>query len=80
MTRINLHRDRPGFHLENMPEEHPLADAIEALPPITNVLSLDLRRELVGCPDPSVERALQNLIRRSEAKIQSQCKTISTTS
>jgi len=80
MTRINLHRDRPGFHLDNMPEEQPLADAIEALPPITNVLSLDLRRELVGCPDPKVERALQDLIRRSEAKILSQCKTTSTTS
>jgi len=80
MTRINLHRDKPGFHLDNMPEEQPLADAIDALPPITNVLSLDLRRELVGCPDPKVERALQDLIRRSEAKIQSQCKTTSTTS
>jgi len=81
MTRINLHRDAPpDFHLENMPEEQPLAEAIEALPPITNILSLDLRRELVGCPDPKVEQALQDLIRRSEAKIQSQCETTSTTS
>lgn len=69
MTRINLHRDMPGFHLETMPDEIPLAEAIEALPPISNPLSLNFRKELLGCPDPKVERALQDLIRRSEASI-----------
>ena len=80
MTRINLHRDAPGFRLDNMPEAVPLAEAIEALPPITNELSLNFRRELVGCPDPKVERALQDLIRRSEAAILARCKTKSTAS
>lgn len=80
LTRINLHRDKPGFHLENMPEEQPLAEAIDALPPLTNVLSLDLRKELVGCPDPAVEKALHDLIRRSEAAILARCKTKSTAS
>jgi hypothetical protein len=80
MTRINLHRDAPGFHLDHMPDTVPLAEAIEALPPITNELSLNFRRELVGCPDPKVEQALQDMIRRSEAKILSQCNKKSTIS
>jgi len=66
LMRINLHRDMPGFHLETMPETVPLAEAIESLPPLTNNLSLNFRKELLGCPDPRVERALQDLIRRSE--------------
>lgn len=80
MTRINLNRDAPGFHLENMSEDLPLAEAIEALPPILNELSLNFRRELVGCPDPKVERALQDLIRRSETAILSKCNKKSTRS
>jgi len=66
MTRINLHRDMPGFHLETMPETMPLVEAIESLPPLTNNLMLNFRKELLGCPDVRVERALQDLIRRSE--------------
>jgi hypothetical protein len=69
LTRINLHRDMPNFRLETMPEDVPLAEAIEALSPITNVLVLNLRKELLGCPDPKVERALQDLIRRSETTL-----------
>lgn len=73
MTRINLHRDAPDFYLENMAEELPLAEAIRALPPLNNELSLNFRRELLGCPDPQVEGALQDLIRRSEEEIRSKC-------
>jgi hypothetical protein len=80
MTRINLHRDAPGFRLENMAYDVPLAEAIDALPPILNELSLNFRRELTGCPDPRVEQALRDLIRRSEAAILARCKTKSTVS
>jgi hypothetical protein len=71
MTRISLHRDMPGIQLETMPETVPLAEAIESLPPITNNLTLNFRRELLGCPDPRVEKALRDLIRRSEESISS---------
>jgi hypothetical protein len=68
-TRINLHRDAPGFHLDTMPEDIPLTEAIQALPPVTQELLLNLYRELPGCPDPEVESALLDLIRRSEERI-----------
>jgi hypothetical protein len=71
LMRINLHRDMPGFKLETMPEPSPLVEAIEALPALTNILSLDLRKELLRCPDPRVEKALRDLIRRSEETISS---------
>lgn len=66
LTRINLHRDAPDFHLETMPEDIPLVQAIEALPPMTNPLAINLRKELVGSSDLRVDAALRDLIRRSE--------------
>lgn len=66
LTRINLHRDAPGIHLDTMPEDIPLVQAIEALPPLRNPLAINLRKELVGGPDARVDAALRDLIRRSE--------------
>ena len=56
----------PDFKLDTLPENIPLVQAIEALPPITDDLSLNFRRELVGHLDPPVDRALRKLIQRSE--------------
>lgn len=78
LTRLNLHRCAPDFLLETMPDTLPLAEAIAALPSIPNELALSLWRELVGGPDPRVERALSDLIRRSETEILTQCRLKST--
>ena len=66
MTRIGLHREAPGFHLDTMPEDVPLVEAIEALPPLMHELSLNFRREMLGGQDVRVDAALRDLIGRSE--------------
>lgn len=70
LLRMTLLWHAPDLKLGTLPEAIPLVQAIEALPPLPNDLSLNFRRELVGHLDPPVDRALQKLIRRSEENIQ----------
>ncbi|MCC2682509.1 MAG: hypothetical protein K0S36_2073 [Nitrosospira multiformis] len=70
LLRMTLLWLAPGLKLRTLPEDIPLVQAIEALPPLPNDLSLNFRRELVGHLDPPVDRALRKLIRRSEESIQ----------
>ena len=71
LMRMTLRWHAPGLKLSTLPEDPPLVQAIEALPPLNQKLSLNFRRELVGHLDPPVERALQKLIQRSEESIES---------
>lgn len=71
LMRMTLRWHAPDLKLDTMPEDLPLVQAIEALPPLNQKLSLNFRRELVGHLDPPVERALQKLIQRSEESIES---------
>jgi hypothetical protein len=59
------------LEIRTLPEDIPLVQAIEALPPLTNDLPLNFRRELIGHPEPPVDRALRKLIQRSEESIES---------
>ncbi|SFU75550.1 hypothetical protein SAMN05216417_12436 [Nitrosospira multiformis] len=70
LLRMTLQWHAPDLKLRTLPEDIPLVQAIEALPLITNNLSLNFRRELVGHLDRPIDRALQKLIRRSEESIQ----------
>ena len=70
LLRMTLSWHAPNFQLDTMPENVPLVRAIEALPPLENYLSLDLRRELLGHLAPPVNTALRNLIQRSEKRLQ----------
>ncbi|WP_213538720.1 hypothetical protein [Nitrosospira sp. NRS527] len=66
LLRMTLSWHAPDFKLDTLPENIPLVQAIEALPPITDDLSLNFRRELAGHLDPPVDKALRKLIQRSE--------------
>ena len=67
---MTLNWHAPDFKLDTLPEGIPLVQAIEALSPLDQDLSLNFRRELVGHLDPPVDRALRQLIQRSEESIQ----------
>lgn len=66
LLRMTLRWHAPDLVLNTLPEDIPLVQAIEALPPLSNDLSLNFRRELIGHPDPLVDSALRRLIQRSE--------------
>lgn len=70
LMHMTLNWHAPDFKLDTLPGHIPLVQAIDALPPIKNDLSLNLRRELVGHLSPPVDRALRKLIQRSEESIQ----------
>ncbi|SHL87822.1 hypothetical protein SAMN05216428_10839 [Nitrosospira sp. Nsp11] len=70
LLRMTLNWHAPDFKLDTLPEGIPLVQAIEALSPLDQDLSLNFRRELVGHLDPPVDRALRKLIQRSEESIQ----------
>lgn len=69
LLRMTLRWHAPDLTLTTLPEDIPLVEAIEALPPLPNDLSLNFRRELTGQLDPPIDRALRSLIRRSEESI-----------
>lgn len=70
LLRMTLNWHAPDFRLDTLPEDIPLIQAIEALPPVNNNLSLNFRRELVGHLEPAVDKALRKLIQRSEESLQ----------
>lgn len=70
LLRMTLRWHAPDLKLSTLPEDIPLVQAIEALPPLDQDLSLNFRRELVGHLDLPVDRALRKLIQRSEESIQ----------
>lgn len=70
MLRVNLLRDAPALNVRTMPIDIPLDEAIDALAPLANQLSINLRYELLDVPDLEVRAALQRFIDRSEAAIQ----------
>jgi hypothetical protein len=71
LLRMTLRWHAPDLQIHTLPEDIPLVQAIEALPPLTNNLPLNFRRELVGHLDPPLDRALGKLIQRSEESIES---------
>jgi hypothetical protein len=71
LLRMTLRWHAPDLEILTLPEDIPLVQAIEALPPLTNNLPLNFRMELVGHLDPPVDRALEKLIQRSEESIES---------
>lgn len=70
LLRMTLRWHAPDLQIRTLQEDIPLVQAIEALPPLTNNLPLNFRRELIGHLDPPVERALAKLIQRSEESIE----------
>ena len=70
LLRMTLRWHAPDLEIRTLPEDIPLVQAIEALPPLTNNLPLNFRRELIGHPEPPVDRALRKLIQRSEENIE----------
>lgn len=69
LLRMTLRWHAPDLKLNTLPENIPLIDAIEALPPLEQNLSLNFRRELLGHLDPPVDSALRKLIQRSEESL-----------
>jgi hypothetical protein len=69
LLRMTLRWHAPDLKLTTLPENIPLVQAIEALPPLKQDLSLNFRRELVGHLDPPVDLALRKLIQRSEESL-----------
>jgi len=62
--RLNLEKEAPGFTLETMPGDVPLAEAIDALPPQDQV-RIRYLAELADGQQPNVQHALEDLFQRS---------------
>jgi hypothetical protein len=66
LLRMTLGWHAPDLTLSTLPEDIPLVQAIEALPPLEQELSLNFRRELLGHLDSPIDNALRKFIQRSE--------------
>lgn len=66
LLRVSLELCEPGFHLETMPDDLSLLDAVNSLAPCADDLVLNLWRELLGGINSELDSAIRDLIWRSE--------------